>query len=264
MIHSPRIFLDHRLPRTWLAGLIKRYAQIFRARYMVERRMGLLLLLDQQNAVDRHLLFRGYWEQDRIDFLSSLIAGFSDDPRRKLFLDIGSHAALYALLMRRLGVFDRIVAFEPVPVNLAQLRANLMLNQIPGDIEVVEMAASDVIGSTEFLVENDRNRGMSRMVNSGDASPSQKISVATTTIDAHLPVRDNVLVVKIDVEGAELSVLRGMASTLQNNAVMMQIERNTGPVEDLTRVLEPYRVRYLRSLGHDHYFISESLQGARH
>ena len=49
-------------------------------------------------------------------------------PTSAVFLDVGAHWGLYALLAHRTRQFERIVAFEPDPANYAQLQANLFLN----------------------------------------------------------------------------------------------------------------------------------------
>ena len=66
MMHAPVAFYDKRLLRRLSFGLFRRYAKTFKHRYVVERRMGVLLLLDQLNKVDMHLLCSGAWEPDRM------------------------------------------------------------------------------------------------------------------------------------------------------------------------------------------------------
>ena len=255
MIHPPAIFAKIRPLQNLSSSLLKRYARLFKGRYSVERRMGVRMLLDQTNVVDRHLLLRGAWEAEQIAFLAGLVRRHRKPGERCVFLDIGAHGALYALTLERELQFDEIVAFEPSPVNLAQLRANLLLNDCVGRVRVVEQAVSDREGRATFVVSNARNRGHSRIHGGDLASGEAMIEVATTTIDSLPGPRGALVVAKIDVEGGELAVLKGMGATLATNRVILQVERNTGALSDLVETLAPAGLTFLKSIDHDHYFV---------
>jgi FkbM family methyltransferase len=122
--------------------------------------------------------------------------------------DVGANVGFYTLLASVLvGTSGRVVAFEPVPRNLTFLREHLRLNRVQ-NVQVVEAAAAERekrarfdlgphssmgrlsdVGSLEV-----RTIGLDQLVASGELSPPD--------------------VVKIDVEGAEGSVLRGAHAVL--------------------------------------------------
>ena len=255
MIHSPAFFAKFRPLQNLSSSLLKRYARAFKGRYSVEKRMGVRMLLDQTSVVDRHLLLRGTWEAEQIGFLAELTRRQRGDGEKCVFLDIGAHGALYSLVLDRELGFDDIVAFEPAPVNLAQLRANLLLNECLDRVRVVEQAISDREGFATFVVGNARNRGHSRILGGEVGSGETTMKVATTTIDALLDWRGALVVAKIDVEGGELAVVKGMRGLLANNRAILQIERNTGALRDLTDALAPLGLNYVKSIDHDHYFV---------
>src|ERR1044071_1182092 len=72
------------------------WARWTRGRYMVDERMGLRLLLDHDNIVDRGIFLTGTWEKEHLDALFGLMAEqrrhFDGDA---VFLDIGAHWGLY-------------------------------------------------------------------------------------------------------------------------------------------------------------------------
>lgn len=122
--------------------------------------------------------------------------------------DIGAHAGFYTLLAGRLvGPTGNVVAFEPDPRNLTNLRSHVELNRL-GNVRVVAAA----VGSTV---------GMSRMTFSASSYENQLSAEGQWTVEC-LTVDDAVArmglplphCMKIDTEGAEEGVLLGALETL--------------------------------------------------
>jgi len=255
MMHAPVSWYDKRLLRRLSFGLFRRYAKTFKDRYSVERRMGAFLLLDQLNKVDMHLLCGGVWEPDRIHFLRDLIVQQRRSDEKVVFLDIGAHGALYLLVLDPYVRFDRMIAYEPEPSSLAQIRANLMMNDLVERVEVIPKAVSDEEGSSQFTIVEQGNRGESRIVEGASENRGHLINVSVTTVDATFSDIGVLLVAKIDVEGHENKVVRGMLNALRNNRVILQIEKNTDDLADLERSLRAIGVERVHSISQDHYFV---------
>ena len=215
--------------------------------------MGVLLLLDQKNIVDKHLLYRGSWEEEQLEQFARTLRTLRQSTERLVFLDIGSHAALYPLVLQRQLEFDEIVAFEPVASNLMQLRANLLMNGSLAKVEIVETAVSDENGETPFIVGADRNRGLSRMADGTTRSGETFMNVKTIRLDDFRVYEGCMVAAKIDVEGAEMRVLHGMKRTLTSNRCVLQIERH-GDARDMADFLEALGYRLLATIGPDYFY----------
>jgi len=122
-------------------------------------------------------------------------------------LDVGANVGAYTMLFARwVGASGQVVAFEPAPASSAGLREHLRLNGLSDRVEIVEAAVSDRAGSAAF--NSDGVSGANALV-AGAADPGA-ITVATTSLDAFCADRGlRPSVVKVDVEGGELDVLRG-------------------------------------------------------
>ncbi|MPZ32613.1 MAG: FkbM family methyltransferase [Rhodospirillales bacterium] len=144
MIPVPRSIARIPILRGLYRVALNGYARLSRGRYMVEERMGLRAPA-RPGQRRRPAGFRlRHLEKGTIDTL----LGLARQERQRhggkaVFLDIGAHWGLYALVARQSGMFDRIVAFEPDPTNYGQLQANLFLNGATTAIEALQLATSD-------------------------------------------------------------------------------------------------------------------------
>jgi FkbM family methyltransferase len=128
--------------------------------------------------------------------------------------DIGANIGYVSLLLaRQVGPSGSVFAFEPIPRNLATLRENIGNNSF-SNIHVLDAAASDANGTTEIRMAG--NLSMASLVWHRNDVLAEKISVKTVVIDelVHAGELPAPRFVKIDVEGAEGLVVRGMQRTI--------------------------------------------------
>lgn len=136
-------------------------------------------------------------------------------PRGSVCLDIGGWRGFFGGVMALAGA-GRVVIFEPLPANAAQIRRMIELN--PGlPVELMEAAVSDTDGEIEFCLMPETSMGKvaASSFQSG-TDGGQRIRVRTVGLD-NLIARGQLAapaVMKIDVEGAELLVLRGARQVL--------------------------------------------------
>ena len=154
-----------------------------------------------------------------------------------IFIDVGANIGsqtVYALLS---GAFSRAIAIEPDPHNFDILQRNLAINGLEDRVLAVRAAASATSGTLQ-LVHHGKNYGAHSVEPSFIDNPAGAVSVVGTTLDELLqqygvtPVQ--VGLVKIDVEGHELSVLQGMGS-LRGARVPVLMELNASP-KDAERI----------------------------
>jgi FkbM family methyltransferase len=250
-----RIPILRGIARLFLTG----YARLFRDRYMIERRMGLRLLLDQENAIDWQCFIKGSWEDEQFSYFFRLATEQWLRPHGgAVFFDIGAHWGMYALEAHKRGLFERIVAFEPDPTNFAQMEANLFLNGLERAIEPMRLAASNRERTLGLALDTHRNRGGTRVV---EIDRPHHAECHGVRIDSLFDFSGKLLVVKIDVEGHEIEALAGLSGLLCKNHCLVHVEADEeffpGHFEKVRRFLEEHGLKFIKSMYMDHYFMSE-------
>jgi FkbM family methyltransferase len=142
-----------------------------------------------------------------------------------ILFDIGANVGFFSVIgARLLGPSGSVYAFEPVPSNARCIRRNAALNDL-ANIEVVARAVSDRTGSAELMLAS--YSGGAALTTAGrppDATTSISVEVASIDDLVATAAVQPPSVVKIDVEGAELEVLRGMAVTLREHRPVLICE----------------------------------------
>ncbi|HWX54070.1 MAG TPA: FkbM family methyltransferase [Verrucomicrobiae bacterium] len=134
------------------------------------------------------------------------------------FVDTGANWGLFSLLAASLvGPSGRVISLEPDPRVFLKLKSNIERNQLK-QVEPIRVAAAD--REAEVLLAGhdgvNQNSGMSRLVESGGASPLT-FAVRSRRLDSLLDERgmDTIDLLKMDVEGAEHMALAGMEDGLK-------------------------------------------------
>jgi FkbM family methyltransferase len=177
------------------------------------------ILVDVRDAVIGSLL---YVEREYENTLEQLIDCL--EIRGGACLDIGANIGLHTTLLSQLvGPSGQVFAFEPEPANSALLHRNLQLNNNT-NVRQSESAIGDCEGTCRMRL-SPSNFGDHRVANG--TAESDSIEVPINTID-HLVgslAPGIIKLIKIDVQGYELRVMRGMLETLRRNpAVVLIVE----------------------------------------
>jgi len=136
-------------------------------------------------------------------------------------LDVGANVGHYTLRMAELvGPSGRVVALEPVPDTFSLLAANVRL-AAHANVSLLNVAASDSIGMARMEIPRFSD-GRTNFYQAHLSVDIGALAVLTLPVDAlSLP---RVSLVKIDVEGHEFPVLRGMRRLLERDHPVLIVE----------------------------------------
>jgi len=143
----------------------------------------------------------------------------------RTFIDVGAAYGYYTLKASKL-ISGQVFAFEPDPILYKVLEANLAINRVR-NAKVSNMALSDTECEIDF---------------SGSKVKARKLDQVLTEEGSKLTEDD---IVKIDVEGMALSVLRGAIDTLRASKPKLVIELHPGE-EAVEQFLEKLGYRILK------------------
>ena len=198
----------------------------------------------QETGITPHLAMDGYWESWITTALArTLRPGWH-------CLDVGANHGYYTLVMAdAVGPEGRVTPVEPTPRLAELLRETLDVNGFP-QVVVAQRAAADSDGeSLQLVIPAHRSLNASLSYQAGPAD--EVVEVESTTIDALTHDWPRVDLIKIDVEGAEESVWRGMQRTIADNpAIVLLLELNVVRYDDargfLALIQEAgFRLRYI-------------------
>ena len=131
-------------------------------------------------------------------------------------LDIGANVGCYSLLLGQwVGPSGRVFAFEPAADTFSKLSKHVRLNSLGNRVTPVRAAVSDSTATATFLALD--HHGMNRLAVEQDrVEQSRTVTVPTVTVDEFC-AREKIApdLIKIDVEGFELAVLRGARETIK-------------------------------------------------
>jgi len=191
--------------------------------------------------VTPHLVMDGFWEKHITNLLQQITSN------GQTCIDVGAHSGYYTLLMRQwVGDYGHVYSFEPNRTQAALIIDTLLLNAVYNKgVEFHNVALSNKETGIRMGFAKRHTGGSSALI--ADVSLDYLLDevnvqvVKAVTLDSI--VTKTVDVIKMDCEGAEISVLEGAARVLQNPNISIVMEwepgfhRKTHSVEDLYSIL---------------------------
>jgi len=186
------------------------FSRLLGRRFVTHKVYGYRLLLDTKDrGISRTLLLFGKREVEHRIMLQEIVKEGS-----RIF-DIGANIGYYAIMEAQLvGSEGEIIAIEPSPSNVELLKKNVALND-QHNIRVVSAAVSDTDGAKTFFLSDKSNLGTFHNVGSGvEHLNGQTIDVNTLSLNSLAGQYGAPDLIRMDVEGHEVSVLRGLIDLL--------------------------------------------------
>jgi FkbM family methyltransferase len=172
-------------------------------------------------------------------------------------VDVGASWGLFTChLAHRVGKSGRVYSFEPHPDNAPMLRK---FAEARAHVHFSPLAVSDSAGYAQLLVPSQQKRLVTAQASlahgfDGQGVDVKSVEVPTVRLDDAIPSSVDVDFVKIDVEGHEMSVLRGGSAMFERSrpSILIEIEQRhlCVPITDVFQQLE--------ELGYQLFYITDT------
>jgi len=138
------------------------------------------------------------------------------------FVDVGANVGSYTILAGG-GAKARVTAVEPIPETFASLRRNVALNALDDRVSCHRLGLSAAPGTLRFTSGLDTvNHVLS------EKEDEAFLEVPVVRLDDLIEKAEPPVLIKVDVEGHELAVLRGASKTLAHPGLLAVVMETNG------------------------------------
>lgn len=189
--------------------------------------LSLTLLLNGDSYIDYRILVNRDYDFNTIKKLDEEILNFKKNKGDIIFFDIGSNIGVMSLYLKKKWPDIIVYSFEPVSQSYYQQRMNLIINNLEYNLD--RKIVGDVTGNCKIYLPDKAiysdfgklNMGISSIYKNEYRTGSKYEIVEMITLDNFIKekIHNNLskihFLIKIDVEGAELQVIKGMKNFLR-------------------------------------------------
>ena len=188
---------------------------------------NILFYLDFLDPIDRKIILYKEYEHDTVSFLEEKFRQHSISN----FLDIGANSGYFSFYFANKFNNLKVKAFEPNIDAFEKFKKTLIKNSF-NDVEIFNYGLSDIEKKVKMITWYKHGHAKTNLVILEDHFDTNNSKIYETELkvgDEVLNFKNEKLCIKIDVEGHELSVLKGLAKNLRKNKCVILIE--TGDVK---------------------------------
>ena len=201
--------------------------------------------IDIRESIERKTFFLKSYERDRMIYL------INNSDKSTILIDIGAHIGFYSILTS--DCFKQVYSYEPNFRNYQKLLKNVKQNELERKIKTFNHGLGE---KQQKLKGTSANKGELIQTSGFSISKNNKTGEDVLILrgdDAIKLVNENITV-KIDVEGYEYNVLKGLEATLKNNNCFIQIEIWDKNLKDVLSFLESLNYKKLVTIDGDTFF----------
>jgi FkbM family methyltransferase len=173
-------------------------------------------------------------------------------------IDVGAYVGTHSVYFARVCGFPKVIAFEPDPNSFEVLQRNLHLNGIDNRTVCVNKAVGRKRGICKLVRPYQPNGGSSR-VSYTSANGIAEIQVTRLDDELGKQGEKRVRLLKIDVEGFELEVVRGARQMIDQHRPLLSVEiHSAGHLIELLWILRNQKYLIVDCLGASPTYILEA------
>lgn len=204
----------------------------------------------------RALAYVGAFEKDVLQTAKCLFKKYGPG----LFVDVGAYVGLYSVLAAKFGW--RVLAFEPNPLSLLLLKYNLLMNRVNNLVLVVNKAVGDREGIVTFrLGMSPSESSLTKFLSEDRVGGIVRVEIVPLDVVLEEARIYELLVMKIDVEGAGFEVLKGALKSIKTYRpyIIFEVHKGSDEVKEFLALALlkhlSYRFMVLEWRSHNNFIV---------
>lgn len=179
-------------------------------RLLVRTEIGYIVCSSEDTALSAILLESGELEPGVRRLIQKILRPGD------VFVDVGANIGMHTIAAAQsVKPEGRVIAFEPYPPTVSLLRQSIFLNGFSDIVEIRPCAVANLEGDLPIYL--GATSGHHSLYAPLEGASKKTVNVSIVRLDDVIKSDTAVKIVKIDVEGAEIDVIRGAVFTLRNN-----------------------------------------------
>ncbi|MGQ0652115.1 MAG: FkbM family methyltransferase [Betaproteobacteria bacterium] len=194
-----------------------------------------------------------------IDVLEG-IRQYSNGADNAAAVDVGAFIGTHSVYMAKFCGLAAVLSFEANPSTFPHLLHNLAANGVAAVVDARNKALGARRGTASIVSSDPANQGASSVgMDASGLLPIVNVSTLDEEIGSFIPQRaERVSTIKIDVEGAEIEVLKGAARVIERYRPLICIEVHSfSKLRNVLALLRPRRYWIVDCLGYSPTYLLE-------
>ena len=180
------------------------------------------------NNIDANVFFYGAFEKPLLFFLRDTLNALITESPKAIFMDIGANVGHHSIFLSKFA--SQVLAFEPYPKVNMQFKQQIAHNNI-SNIQIFETGLSDRRETLNYYAPTGNNEGIGSFdessIGKGNTSYGQlELQEGDQVIESDS--WKNIKLIKIDVEGFEKKVIKGLMRTIEEERPVIVCEITYG------------------------------------
>ena len=241
-------------------SVVKKILNFFQRSKIYYSFYGLKIEGDINEPMDKEIFLFNDYENNQIEYLIKKM-------KKKKFdylVDVGANSGIYSLIIGKKYKNIRVISFEPVLLSTNKFIKNLKLNSNLKNIKIFNFGLSDK--NSSLLMKSQKKKNYIQTGGFGVVKKNENLKNLHTQKaifkigDEILKLKKKKIVLKIDTEGHEEFVIKGLNKLLSNNQILLQIEIFDKNFSKIDNILNKKKFQKLNSISSDgktdYYYIN--------